>query len=387
MNEQQSKATARVNINKPKLRNFSEEELNRSSWGKLVLFLNQSYDNFIPRNFDKQKRQLKIVEIQKKIVTALESKQYLTWDNLLDDLDFNDYEYDIAEKFCFYLSRKYSDNIQKFLEKWENYVTNFVSLFEDYLDNIETPDLVKLNQIADIIDEFNKSKERTLWFIILLPKFIDDNSRKMLTNCTGYQEMIKFGASEYLGDFGFKLQKEFALTRTAIKDRTAQNLVQELGEIETKFKAEIQDLELTIQQLEHELKETQLNSLENAVYDLAKSLQDNQQQPVLSQLFILYKKLDNCLENNESLSPKDTLTYFITIESLLTAFKQLNISQFPDKIEGTFEITGEDLDNNKYNYISGSQFVSKDDKKIVKCIAPGWKVNDRIVTPAKVEEV
>lgn len=119
---------------------------------------------------------------------------------------------------------------------------------------------------------------------------------------------------------------------------------------------------------------------------MAKSLQDNQQQPVLSQLFTLYKKLDNCLENNESLSPTDTLTYFITIESLLTAFKQLNISQFPEKIEGTFEITGEDLDNNKYNYTSGSQFFNKDDKKIVKCITPGWKVDDQIVTPAKVEE-
>ncbi|WP_017294202.1 nucleotide exchange factor GrpE [Geminocystis herdmanii] len=381
------KATERVSNTKPKPRLFSQEELNSSPWGKFILFLNQSYDNFIPHNFDKQKRQLKIVEIQKKILTILESKQYQTWNNLLDNLDFNDYEYDIAENFCFHLSHKYSDdNIEKFLEKWENYLTNFVSLFEHYFNNIEAPDLVKLNQIADIIDQFNKSKERTFWFIILLPKFIDDNSKKILINCIGYQEIIKFGAFEDLKEFGYKLQKKFALTRTAIKDRTAQNLVQELGEVESKFKGEIQQLELKIKQLENELEETQRNSFQNAVYDLAKSLQDNQQQPVLSQLFILYKKLDNCLENNESLSPTDTLTYFITIESLLTAFKQLNISQFPEKIEGTFEITGEDLDNNKYNYTSGSQFVSKDDKKIVKCIAPGWKVDDRIVTPAKVEE-
>jgi molecular chaperone GrpE (heat shock protein) len=380
------KATERVSHKKPKPRLFSQEELNSSPWGKLVVFLNQSYDNFIPRNFDKQKRQLQIVEIQKKVITALESKQYLTWNNLLDDLDFKNYEYDIAENFCFYLSRKYSDNINKFLEKWNNYLTNFVSLFEDYLNNIEEPNLVKLNQIADIVDEFNKSKERTLWFIFKLPKFINENSQKMLTNCLGYQEIIRFGASEYLGEFGFKFQKEFALTRTAIKDRTAQNLVQELGEIETKLKAEIQDLELKIQRLENELEETQRNSFNNAIYNLAKSLQNNQQQPVLSQLFILYKKLDNCLENNESLSSTDTLTYFITIESLLKAFQQLNISQFPEKIEGTFEITGEDLDNNKYNYTSGTQFVNKDDKKIVKCIAPGWKVNDKIVTPAKVEE-
>lgn len=390
---QQSNAKAFERNAKPKpilIKNkslISQAQLTSSPWGKLALFLDGTLGDITPRNFGKQTQYAQLAAIQIKCLEILTKHQTNNWNDLLDELEeLDDEEYDKAENFYFYLSRKYNIRPDKFLTFWHQQISDFVSLFEEIVNN-DQPDLIKLENFANIIDNFNRSRERSFWFLYQLPHYLDKKNQSILLNSESYQTIIKFGASEYIGKFGYQLQKEFNLTRTDIKEKAAQNLVQELGETENNLRAEINRLENENQELEREIQDIKENSLQEAVYKLAKSLQDEQQQPVLDQLFNLYKKIDKLLENNESLSPQDTLTCFINLENLFKAFSALNIQPFPPNIDSLFKITGEDLDNNKYNYVAGSQFTTKDEVKKVKCVACGWKVGEEIVTPAKVEEI
>ncbi|MTF38324.1 OmpH family outer membrane protein [Cyanobacterium aponinum] len=373
-------------INKQK-NPVSQAELASSPWGKLTFFLDRALGDITPRSFGKKRQYSELAVIQIKCLEKLLNYKTNNWDDLLDELDeLDDEEYNKAENFYYHLSRKYSIRPDKFITFWHQKISEFVDLFEKIV-NSDQLDLIKLENFANIIDNFNRSRERSFWFLHQLPYYLDEKNKYFLLNSESYQTIIQFGASEYISKFGYQLQKEFNLTRTDIKEKAAQNLVQELGETENNLRAEISRLENENQELEREIQDIKENSLQEAVYTLAKSLQDEQQQPVLDQLFSLYKKIDKLLENNEGLSTQDTLTCFINLENLFKAFSTLNIQPFPPDTEAILEITGEDLDNNKYNYVSGSQFISKEEVKKVKCVACGWKVGEEIVTPAKVEEI
>lgn len=396
--KQNSKALKRPKLSKsnPKrdknsLSNYKvtscDQESSMKPWEKLVLFLNKSYKTFIPRHYDKQERQKEVFKIQRKCLEKIKENIYYSWDDILNGLKFSESDYKEAEFFCFHLSKKYSEKPKYFLKNWEEKIKKFIDLFEMAMDTKQEPDLVKLEELANIVDEFNKSQQRTFWFLYQLPEFLDKKSRLILKESHGYQEIMKFGAFEYLTKLGLQLQEEFNLTHTAIKDKVAQNLVQELGETESNLRSEIQRLELENQELENKIETIKEESFQEAVYKLAQLLQNNQQQPVLAQIFNLYQRLENLVENGQHLSNQDTLTCLISIESLLEAFKSLNLTPFPQNINQVFEITGMDLDTNKYNYTSGTQFTKKEEKKKVKCVAPGWCVGEQIVTPAKVEEI
>ncbi|MBL1208438.1 nucleotide exchange factor GrpE [Geminocystis sp. GBBB08] len=373
-------------VNKNKI-SLLDDKLVDSSWKNFILFINNNYSKFIPHNYDKRQEQKENTSIQEQCILLLITDHYTNWKQLIYKLNLSEPEVQkIANNLCRYLSRNYTEEPALFLENWQKRMTDFVHLFELALSQNKQPDLVKLEQLVDIIDYFNRSGERTFWFLSQLPKYLDNNIEIFFNSSSAYQEILKFGASEFLGKFGYELQKEFHLTRTAIKDRAAQNLVQELGETESNLKSEIERLELKNEELKNQIEAIKTESFTNAVFQLAQSLQ-GEQQPVLDQLFHLYKRLDILLENNENLSPQETLTCFINLEALFKAFKSINITLFPDNINQIFEVTGQDLDEHKYNYISGSQFTNKEEKKTVKCIAPGWCVNSAIVTPAKVEEV
>ncbi|MBF2056477.1 MAG: nucleotide exchange factor GrpE [Cyanobacterium sp. T60_A2020_053] len=371
-------------------------ELNNNSWSKFTLFLEHHLRDFIPRNYENREHFAHLATIQRKCLKLLEMNHNNNWQNLLEISNKDNWlklleeipkiEYNQGEIFCFHLSRKYEYNPQEFLLLWDKNIKEFTSLFSDIVSS-ENPDLMKLENFANIIDSFNRFPERTFFLLYQLPNYLEENDKEILINCQSYQTIIKFGASEFIGKFGYTLQKEFNITRTAIKEKAAQNLVQELGETEATLQAEINRLEEDKKELKKQLQYLQDNSLQDALYQLAKSLQNEQQQPVLDQLFNLYKKIDKLLENNESLSPQDTLTCFINLENFFKALSSLNIQPFPPNTETILEITGEDLDNNKYNYISGSQFTTKEEVKKVKCITCGWQVGEEIITPAKVAEI
>lgn len=373
----------RDNPEKPKKSPFSLEELSQSVWGRFALFCNESYKKFTPVNEEKRQESSKNALIHRKCIDLLLKGQPEEWEELLEK--FNKSQYDTAENFYYHLSRKKLQTPLQVLRIWNIKLTKFVELAEYALTPGENRDLVKLGAFDDIIDEFNKSSSRTFLFLVRLPHFIKDpRDRAMVESSSGYQKILEAGSSQYLADFGLELQRKFRITRTALKDEAAQNLVGQLEDTERNLSQQISILEAEKQELNLQLERSKTHAFQEAVFQLGKTLQQ-QSQPVLDQLLILSKRLEELTSEDGTLSYTDALTCLITIEALLKAFKAINISSYPSDTEAVFTINGGQL--SEYNYVAGTPFKDEKDHKKVRCLYPGWRVGEQVVTPARVEEV
>jgi len=222
----------------------------------------------------------------------------------------------------------------------------------------------------------------------MLPEYINDKEvSDLISSSQGYRELIYWGATRFLDNFGLKLQRHFRITHTALKDQAAQNLVQELGSRENQLKQEIERLQEENEQLKENQKELRDRAFQEALCQIAQKLQ-NRPQPVLNQIFSYLRILQNLSESQEgelSLSSREALGVLITFEELINTLKDLNIEYYPKKIEETFYLKQDQL--GEYNYIEGSPFQGNEDTKKVRCTTPGWCVGKEIITPACVKEV
>jgi len=359
------------------------EELAVSPWGRLVNFLNDSYREVMPKSQKDQERQEAIAPIHHKCVRVV--KEGDSWEEILNQ-NFYSVEYEAAKKFFFNLSRKYSESPQEVREQMQAKLSQFVELAEYAFADSENRDLTKLSEFCEVIDYFKKSREKTYMFLSELPSVLEQKYREMLNSSAGYQALLKWGASPFLKGFGWQLQKEFKITRTAIKDEAAQNLVWELGETEANLTNQVELLQQENEKLKKELSEIRSQALQSAVCQLVTTLQ-KQPQPVLDQIMLLYQRLNKMSESNSelSLSPSDSLGILIALENLLQALNSLNVTRYPAQEDQVFELQSEQL--SAYAYVEGSAFANSEDKKVVRCIHPGWRVGEEVITPARVKEV
>lgn len=361
------------------------QQLKQSSWSKLALFCNQYYLNFTPQKHKNQKCQTSVTQIQLKCVEVIAKDTFENWEELINK-NFSESEQKIANKFYYRLTYKYKESPAKIRQNLQANLKRFCELIEYAFVESENRDLVKISEFVDIINSFGNSSEQTFLFLSELPTVLNDDASKTLLTSIGYQTIVKWGASPYLRKFGLQLQRNFHLTRTAIKDEVAQNLVRDLGETETILRSQIERLLIENQELQACLKDIHVRASQTTTYQLAKTMQ-SQTQPVLDQVFALHQKLAKIseTESNLTVTDREALSVLITLESLLYAFKKINITYFPQDISKVFELTSDRL--GEYAYIEGSAFSNKEDKKIVRCVSPGWKVGEEIVTPARVKEV
>ncbi len=184
-----------------------KKELASSPWRRLVNFLNYSYRGFVPQSQKYKERQEAIAPIHHKCVRVV--KEGDSWKEILNR-KFDSVEYDTAEKFFFYLSRKYSESPQTVRQQLQANLSKFVELaeyaFADSADS-ENRDLTKLSEFCEVIDYFKNSQERTFLFLAELPSVVDQKVRDLLNSSHGYKTLLKWGASWSLGELGLQLQK------------------------------------------------------------------------------------------------------------------------------------------------------------------------------------
>ena len=363
--------------------------LNSSPWYRLANFFDNTYEEFIPRRDDWQREQKYLASIHKKCVFIMKEQTNKNWEEIIDK-NFSYSEQQEAKNFFYYIStkpgqkRSEADSPAQVCQQLNQKLQEFVNLAEYAFIDTDNRDLIKLNSIADIIQSYQRS-ERTFLFISQIPSALDEQSRTILESSKGYQKILEWGASPLLRRFWQHLQQEYRLTVDAITDEAAQNLARELGETETNLKNQLELLEAENNELKNTIATIQEQSLQEAVCKLAKTLQ-GQPQPVLDQIFTLYNRLNKISEDEQelSLTSSECLSVLITLESLIRAFKTLNLTTFPDNTQTAFELEGKELD--EYSYTEGSAFAGKEDKKLVICIKPGWRVGEQIITPARVKE-
>jgi hypothetical protein len=362
--------------------NYPPESL---PWIKLVTYLNESYQDFIPQNTKNQKYQENNKQLHQRCVEVISENSLDDWQKIISQ-KFTENDQKGANNFYFRLSNRYRESPNKFRQILKTNLCRFVELIEYALTESENRDLVRISEFVDVINSFGNTSEQTFFFLSKLPSVLDEDIRNILLHSIGYQQILKWGASPMLRKFGLQFQRKFRLTRTAIKDEAAQNLARELGETETVLTNQIEQLIEENERLQNSLETVHTQASQTAIYNLAKLLQ-SQAQPVLDQIFTLHQKLEKMSEAEDGLSvtSSEALSILITLESLLKAFHSLNITTFPKNINKPFELDSNQL--GEYSYIEGSAFTNNNNKKKVCCVFPGWRVGEEIITPARVKEV
>ncbi len=361
---------------------LSDADLASSPWNSLAMFCNDSYREFIPWSEKNQKSKELDVKVQKKCVILLTKAQSSTWDEIVAQ-NFEHREQKAAREFFFYLSRKHRDSPVEVLRQLKINLTQFVELAEYAFTDSGNRDLVKLALIADVISHYQKS-EQTFLFLSELPSVLDEEPRSILQSSNGYQTILHWGSSRFLKNFWPLLQQKFRITSDVIRDEATQNVLQECGETEVSLRSQIELLKIENDELQNQIKDISSHSEQSAVYKFAKNLQ-NQSNPILDQIVLLYQGLKKSEDEGLPLSSTDSLSVLIALEGLLEALKSLNINQFPADTSQSFELRGDQL--GEYSYVEGSAFADSEEKKMVRCIRPGWRVESELITPARVKEI
>lgn len=362
-------------------------EKNLTPWKNLIEFLDQNHRNFIPRSPRFQDREEEKLVIHKHTAKLLIGSKSQDWREFLDTVDPESIAKtkDFLAPFMGRNKKEYPPELKKNLVAT---IQSFEEFAEEALSNKTERDLFKIGKFCDAIDYFSKSESHTFLFLYFLPKYVKNKEvSELLNSSQGYKELVYWGATRFLDNFGLKLQRHFRITRTALKDEAAQNLVQELGSREASLKQEIEQLQQENETLKAEQEKQRDRDFEEALVQLTQALQ-NRPQPILNQVFSYLQTLQKMSEegNGElSLSGREALGVLITFEEIIDTLKTLNICPFPESMNQTFSLKQEKL--GEYNYIEGSPFNGNDDTKQVRCLTPGWRVGEKIITPAQVKEV
>ena len=376
---------ARESSPKPTLKRKEVIEQRISPWTELALFCDNHYLKLTPRNKDRQNNQRVKAPIQQKCIEILRENYQLNWSDILQT-KISENERRNADNYYYYLSQKWQESPVEVFKILEKIAREFVNILPEVIGDNTGEDLLKTNQFLDSLDRLNGSAEKTFFFLKILPEFLPKEAEIILTQSKGYKELIYWGASMFLKDFVEKFLEEFKITRRDIEQQTAQNLVRELGETETKLQQQIEWLEAENQELRETIEILKAESFEKAVVEFAQILQ-NQSQPTLDQIYRLHQKLKELekTKDNFDLSHTDSLRVLIFLENLLKGLESVKLEYFPKNTEERFIISGEEL--GEYIYIDGSPFTEVTDYKEVKCISPGWRVGNQVITPAQVAEI
>lgn len=373
----------RESSGKPIKRQFVNQ-LQISPWTELALFCNNNYLKLIPRNKDKQDYQRRKAPIQYKCVEIILEETDLDWLDLKQK--FSENQQKTADNYYFHLSNRFRNNPADVLATIEKIATEFINLLPEVIGENVGEDLLKTNQFIELLDKINGSAEKTFLFLKILPNFLPKEAEKILNQSKGYKELVYWGSSMFLKEFAYEFLKEFKITRRDIQQQTAQNLVQELGETETKLQQQIDWLELENKELKETIETLTNESFQEAVIQFAQILQ-NQSQPTLDQIYRVHTKLKELeqTEDNLSLNSRESLSVLIFLENLLKGLESVKLEYFPKNTDETLIISGEEL--GEYAYIEGTPFTEVNDYKKVRCVYPGWRVGNQVITPARVAEI
>jgi hypothetical protein len=356
-----------------------------SPWTELAGFCDHIYLKLTPRNQDKRDYQKDKASIQNQCVDLLQQHSEENWEFIVKNFA-GDKNIDTADNFCYYLSNKWENTPREVLNKYKNFNTEFVNLLPEIIGKKVEQDLLKINEFLDLLEQINGSSEKSFFFLKTLAEFLPEKAQPILAESKGYEQLIYWGASKFLKDFADDLLIEFQITRQDIQQQTAQNLVRELGETKEKLQQQIDWLERENQELKETIENLRLESFQEAVIQFAQILQ-NQSQPTLDLIYRLHQRLKDLekTEDNLCLTRRESLSVLILLENLLAGLRSVKLEYFPQNTQKTFEISGEEL--TEYSYVEGSPFAEVTDSKEVRCINPGWRVGETIITPARVGEI
>lgn len=360
---------------------FDEKFLAINPWGQFLLFIEDYYCPFNSKNDEVHQTRSSVL---RNAINLLNEYHKESWGEILNRVPRE--ERLDADELYRYISRYKRLTPQEVYQESQSSIRGLINNAEyGFLDS-ESRDIGRISQLSDAINYFRGNQSRTYLIIAQLPEKVPEDAKPLFAASRKFQQMIENGAVRKLQDFSMALMKHFKVTRTAIKDEAASNLVLSMGEIERDLQTQISILEQEKMQLEYQLEQTRIQAREEAVIEIAHLFQ-NGRQPALDQIQGIICLLETQMEETgePELSSEQALSIFIILRSLMEILDKLGIESYPKFKKNSFEIS--QLDLCEYSYIEGTPFNSDAEIKKVECTHQGWRIGETVITPAKVKEL
>ncbi|WP_414530754.1 hypothetical protein [Nodularia chucula] len=359
---------------------FDQQILEKHPWGQFLLFLEDLYTKTIPRLHEEDKSRGTIFQEAIKLLNQYPQE---SWSQLINRFSPSDYK-DVDDIY-YHISNRKKLTPQQVHQESQAAIKGLINNAEYGFIYTENRDIGRISQLCDAINYFQKHRSKTYLILAQLEANVPEDAKTIFAASPVFQKIIEFGITEKLEDFGMALMKHFKVTRTAIKDEAASNLVLSMGEIERELRTQINILEAEKLDLTKKLAETHQQAHQESLTEIAKALQ-NGTQPALDQIQKIIKLLQSQLEETgePELTSDDALSIFIILRNFMEVLQQLGIESYPKSVKGSFKISQIDL--RKYAYI-GNPFSDETEIKEVECIQTGWKVNNTVITPAQIKEL
>lgn len=360
---------------------FDLEIIQKNPWGQFLLFVEDFYGKYIPPSTEDDK---KLANILQSAIKTFNQHHQESWRQILHRIPPSSNK--VIDDFYYYLSNRRKLTPQEVYQESQAAIQGLINNAEYGFIHTDNKDIGRISQLSDAINYFQKHRSKTYLVLSQLEAYVPEDAKKFFAASQVFQGIIASGAHEILTDFGMALMKHFKVTRTAIKDETAKNLVSGIGEIERQLKTQISILEAEKLELTRELQQLREQGHQEIVTQIAQELQNGSQR-ALDQIQKIISLIQPQIEasGEAQISSDDALAIFIVLRNLMTIFQKLGIETYPKSLKDSFTISQVDLA--KYAYVGGTPFTNYTEIKQVQCIQKGWKVNDNIITPAKVQEL
>lgn len=360
---------------------FDEEFLATNPWGQFLLFVEDYYRPFYFRNREQNQTRSSVL---RNAINLLNEYHNESWGEILNRVPQE--ERLDADELYRYISRHKRQTPYEVYQQSVSSINGLINNAEYGFLDTDSRDIGRISQLSDAINYFQGNQSRTYLILAQLPEAVGEDAKPLFAASWKFGEIIAAGAVKKLQDFSMALMRYFKVTRTAIKDEAASNLVLSMGEIERDLKTQISILEQEKLELEYQLEQTRIQARQEAVIEIANLLQ-NGRQPALDQIQKTISLLEAQVEETgeAELSSEQGLSIFIILRSLMEILNELGIEAYPKSMKKSFEIS--QLNLGKYSYIEGTSFNSDSDIKTVECTHQGWLVGDTVITPAKVKEL
>jgi|GEM_PF-1736380 len=363
---------------------FDLQILEKNPWGQFLLFVEvfveDHYKKVINRYQEENKNPAKIIG---NAINLLNDYHQESWGELLNRIPQSE-RLDANELYQHISRYRKLTPLEVYQESYATITTLINNAEYGFLDS-ENRDIGRITQLCDAINYFQNSQSKTYFIISQLQAVVPEEAKLLFAASKALQIIVEAGPIDSLRHFGMDLMKNFRVTRSAIKDEVASNIVLSIGETERELKTQISNLEREKIELEYQLEQTRNKAREASVIEITHLLQ-NGRQPALDQIQQIIRLLEYQIEETgeAELSAELSLSVFISLRNLMEILQKLGIEAYPKSMKGSFEISQVNL--SEYAYIEGQSFTNEQEIKQVECIQQGWRVGETVITPAKVRE-
>ncbi len=165
---------------------FDLQILEKNPWGQFLLFIEDYYQDYTPRNQQENKNRTRIVRSAIKLMNDYNQE---SWGGILNRIPQS--ERLDADELYRHISRYKKLIPQEVYQESQAAIRGLINNAEYGFLNSENRDIGRISQLCDAINYFQNNQSKTYLIIVQLPEFIPEDAQDLFAASKGFQLMIE----------------------------------------------------------------------------------------------------------------------------------------------------------------------------------------------------